>query len=59
MQALREIGDKFVIAGELLSFMWHRKMWWMIPLVTLLLFFGLVVVVGSSTGVGPFIYTLF
>ncbi|MCZ6672980.1 MAG: DUF5989 family protein [Verrucomicrobia bacterium] len=59
MQALREIGDKFVIAGELLSFMWHRKMWWMIPMVAVLLFFGLIIVVGSSTGVGPFIYTLF
>ena len=59
MQALREIGEKFVIAGDLLSFMWHRKMWWMIPLVVVLLFFGLIIVAGSATGVGPFIYTLF
>lgn len=59
MQAIREIGEKFVIAGELLSFMWHRKMWWMIPLVVVLLFFGLIIVAGSATGVGPFIYTLF
>lgn len=59
MKVLREIGEKFVIAGELLSFMWHRKMWWMIPLVVVLLFFGLIIVAGSATGVGPFIYTLF
>ena len=59
MRAIREIGEKFVIAGELLSFMWHRKMWWMIPLVVVLLFFGLIIVAGSATGVGPFIYTLF
>ncbi len=59
MQAIREIGQKFGIAGELLSFMWHRKMFWMIPMVAVLLFFGLIIVVGSSTGVGPFIYTLF
>ncbi len=59
MQVIREIGGKFGIAGELLGFAWHRKMWWMIPLLAVLLFFGLVIVVGSATGVGPFIYTLF
>ena len=59
MGVIREIGDKFGIAGELISFLWQRKMWWMIPFVVVLLFFGLIIVVGSSTGVGPFIYTLF
>ncbi len=59
MGVVREIGDKFGIAGELLSFLWKRKMWWMIPFVSVLLFFGLIIVVGSATGVGPFIYTLF
>lgn len=59
MQVLREIGDKFGIAGELLAFLWVRKIWWMFPLVFILLFFGLIIVVGSATGVAPFIYTLF
>ena len=59
MPVLRDIGLRFETAGELLAFLWHRKMWWMIPLVAVLLFFGLIIVVGSSTGVGPFIYTLF
>ena len=59
MGVLREISTKFGIGGELLLFLWQRKMWWMIPLVGVLLFFGLIIVVGSSTGVGPFIYTLF
>jgi hypothetical protein len=31
----------------------------MIPFVAVLLFFGLIITVGSATGVGPFIYTLF
>ena len=59
MQVIRDVGNKFNIAGELLVFLWQRKMWWMIPLVLVLLFFGLIIVVGSATGVGPFIYTLF
>ena len=59
MSMLREIGDKFGIAGELLGFLCRRKMWWAIPMVAVMLFFGLIIVVGSATGVGPFIYTLF
>jgi hypothetical protein len=59
MQLIRDIGNKFGIAGELIIFLWQHKMWWMIPLVAVLLFFGLIIVFGSATGVGPFIYTLF
>ena len=59
LQIIRDIGSKFGIAGELMLFLWQRKMWWMMPLVVVLLVFGLLIVVGSSTGVGPFIYTLF
>ena len=54
-----EMGDKIGIAGELISYMWRRKMWWMIPIVIVLLLFGLLIGFGSSSGVGPFIYTLF
>lgn len=59
MQALREMGDKFGIAGELLAFLWQRKLWWMIPIVVVLLFFGILIGFASASGVGPFIYTLF
>ena len=45
--------------GELISYMWRRKMWWMMPIVIVLLLFGLLIGFGSSSGVGPFIYTLF
>lgn len=47
------------IVGEVLQFLWARKMWWLIPMVTVLLLFGLLVVFASSSGVAPFIYTLF
>ena len=59
VKAFREMGTKLGIAGELLTFFWRAKMWWMIPIVVVLLILGLLIVVGSSTGVGPFIYTLF
>ncbi len=47
------------VAGEVLQFLWARKLWWLIPMVTVLLLFGLLLIFASSSGVAPFIYTLF
>jgi hypothetical protein len=47
------------VVGEIIQFLWARKMWWLIPMVTVLLLFGLLLVFASSSGVAPFIYTLF
>ena len=47
------------IVGEVLLFLWQRKLWWLIPMVTVLLLFGLLLIFASSSGVAPFIYTLF
>ena len=59
MQLLRTMGDRFGIAGELLIFLWRRKLWWLAPMVFVLLLLGLLIGFGSASGVGPFIYTLF
>jgi hypothetical protein len=47
------------VVGELLAFLWARKRWWLIPMVTVLLIFGLFLIFASASGVGPLIYTLF
>jgi drug/metabolite transporter superfamily protein YnfA len=47
------------IVGEFLTFLWRRKLWWLIPMVVVLLVFALLLVFASASGVGPFIYTLF
>ena len=59
MQLLREMGGRLSIAGELLGFFWRQKLWWMIPMVLMLLVVGLLLFFASASGVGPFIYTLF
>ncbi|MBM2826629.1 MAG: hypothetical protein HW403_693 [Dehalococcoidia bacterium] len=59
MRALASFFDKFEVAGELLSFLWRRKLWWLMPLVAFLLLFGLILVFGQATGIAPFIYTFF
>ncbi len=47
------------VVGEFMSFLWQRKLWWLIPLVTALLLFGLLLIIANTSGVAPFIYTLF
>ena len=59
MQLWREMLARLSIGSELLAFLWQQKMWWMIPLVIVLLFTGLLIGFGSASGIGPFIYTLF
>lgn len=44
--------------GELWGFLRENKKWWLLPILTMLLIFGLLVVL-SGTGLAPFIYTLF
>jgi hypothetical protein len=47
------------IVGEFLGFLWQRKLWWLIPMVTVLLLLGLLLIFANASGVAPFIYTLF
>lgn len=47
------------VLGDLFSYLWSHGLWWMIPMVSVLLIFGLLLVFASSSGIGPFIYTLF
>ena len=47
------------VVGEFLKFMWARKLWWLIPMVVVLLLFGFLLIFATASGIGPFIYTLF
>jgi hypothetical protein len=44
--------------GELWGFLKQNKKWWLLPILAVLLLFGLLILLGG-TGVAPFIYTLF
>lgn len=47
------------ILGELLMFLWRRKLYWLIPMILTLLVFAVLIVIGSTGPGGVFIYTLF
>jgi len=59
MKVAQGMRQRFGIAGELMSFLWQRKLWWLIPMVFVLLVFGGLMVTAQSSALGPFIYTLF
>lgn len=59
MKLLHRIASRLSIVGEVLSFFWQRKLWWLLPMLILLLIFAVFVVLGQSTPLGPFIYALF
>ncbi len=53
------VRQRFGIAGELMHFLWQRKLWWLIPMIVILILFAVLIAIGSTGGVGAFIYTLF
>ena len=59
MSYVKRVAAKLGIMGELLVFFWERKLWWMFPMVAVLLLFGLLIVFTQGTAVAPFVYTLF
>jgi hypothetical protein len=46
------------LPAEFLDFLLHNKKWWLAPIIVVLLFVGLIAVLGG-TGAAPFIYALF
>jgi len=56
---IRSMTSNVSVVRDLLTLLWERKLWWLIPMVSLLLLFGLLLIFASASGVGPFIYTLF
>jgi len=45
--------------GEFWRFLKIRKKLWLLPILVFLLIFGILIVLGQSSPLAPFIYTLF
>ena len=50
--------EELSLVGEFIEFIRENKAWWMVPIVVTLGLLGILVVL-TSTGAAPFIYTLF
>jgi hypothetical protein len=45
--------------GELFRFMWKRKLYWLMPMLLLLILFSALLIFAQGSAVAPFIYSLF
>jgi len=59
MKLLKGLFSRSSEANDLVKFLWEAKLWFLIPFIAVLLIFGLLLIFAQSTGVAPFIYTLF
>jgi len=59
MKRMESLSSRLGILGDLLSFFWHNKWWWLTPMILMLFALGGLVVFAQSSAIAPFIYTLF
>ena len=59
-KSFEQAGDEkpVTLGREIVEMLAHNKKFWMIPIIIMLLLFGVLLILGS-TGAAPFIYTLF
>lgn len=57
--ALEDFFMRMGVLGELMSFLWKRKLYWLIPMMLVLLIIAVVLVIGSTGPGGAFVYTIF
>ena len=57
-KAQNAVTGRASVMAELLSFLWQRKLYWLIPMVVVLLVFALIIIASGSSILAPFIYTI-
>lgn len=53
-----ETSGETGLIGEFIAFLKTNKKWWLTPILLMFVIFGVLIAL-SSTGVAPFIYSLF
>lgn len=56
---MKTFFSKLSIFGELLNFLWKRKLWWLVPMIIIFFIFGSIVILVGSSPLAPIIYPLF
>lgn len=56
---LRKLRSRTAVVAELLGFLWEQKLWWMVPMVVVLVLVGALLVFAQGSALAPFVYTLF
>jgi hypothetical protein len=56
---VQDLLGRLGIVGELLRFLWARRLWWLIPLIMILVLVTALTIFAAVAGVGPFLYPVF
>lgn len=56
---MNDLFSRMGTLGEMFKFFWKRKLYWLIPMIVVLVVFSLLIILGNSGGIAPFIYTIF
>jgi hypothetical protein len=57
--AINDFFARMGVLGELMAFLWRRKLYWLIPMMVVLFAIAVLIIIGSTGPGGAFIYTLF
>lgn len=59
MSRLNELLRRGSTVRELVRFLWREKLWWLVPMVVVLVAVGALLVFAQGSALAPFVYTLF
>jgi hypothetical protein len=59
MSRFDDAASRLGTVGELFAFLWEQKLWWLMPMIVMLLLIGALLVFTQGSAIAPFIYTLF
>jgi Family of unknown function (DUF5989) len=59
MGFFRTTGQRVGTAGQLFSFFWSNKRWWLTPILITLAIFAVLLILAQSSAIAPFIYSFF
>ena len=53
------MARRFYLIADAWNFMKEKKKWWLLPILIMMLLAGILIVIGQSSALSPFIYALF
>jgi hypothetical protein len=59
MGFFKTTGQRVETAGQLFSFFWSNKRWWLTPILVTLAIFAVLLILAQSSAIAPFIYSFF
>jgi hypothetical protein len=59
MPAFRRVARNLSVLRELAAFLRERRLWWLLPMVTVFVVIAVLLVLAQSSAVAPLLYPLF